>query len=101
MFRQIDVYDYELIDTVYGTSCIVDPPADNGAAYRFAVVGIGKVESFDSPMSEPSPDLRSTFTAPVAPQNVTVNGKSVIYLNPGERATVSWFASADGVNNPL
>lgn len=101
IYRQEDVDEYELIGTTTSTRYTVEPPPSNAVAYRFKVKAIATVKGYDSPLSSPSPDLRATFTAPSTPQGLNINGKLSIYLDPGLKATLSWKASSNGVDNPL
>lgn len=101
IYRQADVYDYELIGSSTTTRAVVYPPVENGTTYRYKVQAIGTVEGVDSELSAASDGLRTSFTAPSIPGELRVNGKTSIYLDAGSTAQLTWLASADGVNNPL
>ena len=101
IYRQASSDEWENVTWTHNTDVYVDPPTDVGEVYRYKVKSIGTLPEIDSELSEASPELRSTFTAPSVPQNLRVDGSTAITRDPGTAATLTWDASADGEQNPL
>ena len=89
---------YSLLTSTTSTSCSVSAPSQNGATYYFKIKTIGSVSGYDSELSEAYASLTCSFSAPSAPQNISV---STQYAKSGQTVALSWRAASAGTNNPI
>ena len=89
---------YSLLTSTTSTSCSVSAPSQNGATYYFKIKTIGSVSGYDSELSEAYASLTCSFSAPSAPQNISV---STQYAKSGQTVALSWRAASAGTNNPV
>ena len=90
--------NYSLLTSTTSTSCAVSAPSQNGVTYYFKIKSIGSVSGYDSGLSSVYASLTCSFSAPSAPQNISV---STQYAKSGQTVTLSWSAASAGTNNPI
>lgn len=97
--------DYELIDTILTSatsgSLTVYAPGNPGDAYYYRIKVIGTLAGLDSGLSAAYASLACTYSVPGAPNEVTLNGKTSLYVLPDEELTLEWSGASDGANNPI
>lgn len=97
--------DYELLDTVTTSatsgSLTVYAPGNPGDAYYYRIKVIGTLADLDSGLSAAYASLACTYSVPGAPNKVTLNGETSLYVLPDDELLLEWSGASDGANNPI
>lgn len=97
--------EYELLTTVTTSATsgdvTVTAPSEQGNAYYYKVKAFGTLTDLDGTLSAAYAMLTCTFSAPSAPNRVTLDGETSTYVLPDTRLLLEWSGATDGANNPI
>lgn len=83
--------------TVTGTSLTVPPREKAGTYYTYTVVAKGTYSN-----SSASAGVKVyTYSDPIAPNTVLVNGAESVYVNEGAEVALTWYGADSGSYNPI
>lgn len=82
-------------------SLTVNAPTESGEAYYYKVQTLGTTAGSNSAISSVYASLGCTYSAPTAPNRVTVNGAATAYAYPGNNVVLSWSGASAGANNAI